>query len=55
MTQILIERTENSYLLIVQDAATGKRKVISVPFQGDCPGFEQEATSVQYLMGLSAV
>lgn len=53
MISILIERTANSYLLIVQDNTTGKRNVISVPFDGVAPGYEQETTAVQYLMGLT--
>lgn len=53
MNSILIERTANSYLLIIQDMNTGRRNVISVPFEGIAPGYEQETTAVQYLMSLT--
>ena len=53
MTNVLIERSANAYLLIVQDMARGTRNVITVPFSGIAEGYEQESTAVQYLMSLT--
>lgn len=54
MTSVLIERADNSYLLIVQDQSTGKRKVISIPFNGTAEGYSEESQAVNLLMSLVA-
>lgn len=53
MTQVLIERAENAHLLIIQDNATGKRKVIAIPFNGGAPEFQPESDAVKLLTGLT--
>jgi len=52
MTNILIESAANAHLLIIQDVRTGRRQVITIPFNGVAEGYEAESAAVQTLMSI---